>query len=121
MQKKSCTSNAPTPAALLADAIVLGCLTGASLLGARAESDLSQARNEKRGLAAKSYRPDVGIRLLNASNQVFVGRRRNTKGKAWQRPQGCNLPTPRGYLRRQIAIHIKTEPRLFEAVRVKRM
>jgi hypothetical protein len=72
MPKKSCTSNAPTLADLLADPIVqlvlkadhvtdeqLEWLTGVSLKGCRAESDLDLARNEKRGLSAKNYRPGV--------------------------------------------------------------
>ncbi|OIQ90605.1 RNA pyrophosphohydrolase [mine drainage metagenome] len=36
----------------------------------------------------KDYRPGVGIVLLNTADQVFVGRRRKTKGKSWQMPQG---------------------------------
>jgi putative (di)nucleoside polyphosphate hydrolase len=37
--------------------------------------------------AARDYRPNVGIMLLNKANNVFVGRRR-ANGKAWQMPQG---------------------------------
>lgn len=34
------------------------------------------------------YRPGVGIMLLNAQNEVFVGRRVDTRSEAWQMPQG---------------------------------
>ncbi len=34
------------------------------------------------------YRPGVGIMLLNNRNEVFVGRRINATGPAWQMPQG---------------------------------
>jgi putative (di)nucleoside polyphosphate hydrolase len=34
------------------------------------------------------YRPCVGIMLLNADNQVFVGQRRDQFVEAWQMPQG---------------------------------
>jgi 8-oxo-dGTP pyrophosphatase MutT (NUDIX family) len=34
------------------------------------------------------YRPGVGIMLLNARNEVFVGRRADTQADAWQMPQG---------------------------------
>ena len=34
------------------------------------------------------YRPGVGIMLLNARNEVFVGRRLDREEPAWQMPQG---------------------------------
>ena len=34
------------------------------------------------------YRPCVGIMLMNAGNEVFVARRIDTPGDAWQMPQG---------------------------------
>jgi len=34
------------------------------------------------------YRPGVGIMLLNSRNEVFVGRRIDALGPAWQMPQG---------------------------------
>ncbi len=34
------------------------------------------------------YRPCVGLALFNATGQVFVGRRIDTKVEAWQLPQG---------------------------------
>jgi putative (di)nucleoside polyphosphate hydrolase len=35
-----------------------------------------------------AYRRGVGIMLLNNQNQVFVGKRVDTEGEAWQMPQG---------------------------------
>ena len=34
------------------------------------------------------YRPNVGIMLINADNQVFVGQRLDRFSDAWQMPQG---------------------------------
>ncbi len=34
------------------------------------------------------YRPNVGLMLLNKKGLVFVAQRRDTKGEAWQMPQG---------------------------------
>jgi putative (di)nucleoside polyphosphate hydrolase len=34
------------------------------------------------------YRAGVGLMLLNAHNQVFVGKRIDTRAEAWQMPQG---------------------------------
>jgi putative (di)nucleoside polyphosphate hydrolase len=34
------------------------------------------------------YRPSVGLMILNDKFEVFVGRRVDTKGDAWQMPQG---------------------------------
>jgi putative (di)nucleoside polyphosphate hydrolase len=34
------------------------------------------------------YRPGVGVMLLNRHGQVFVARRIDVKGEAWQMPQG---------------------------------
>lgn len=39
--------------------------------------------------AAGEYRPSVGIVLLNADNEVLVGRRRGVKDSPWQLPQGA--------------------------------
>jgi putative (di)nucleoside polyphosphate hydrolase len=35
-----------------------------------------------------SYRPGIGIMLLNARGDVFVARRTDVQGEAWQMPQG---------------------------------
>jgi putative (di)nucleoside polyphosphate hydrolase len=34
------------------------------------------------------YRPCVGLMLLDAQHRVFVGQRCDTRGEAWQMPQG---------------------------------
>lgn len=38
--------------------------------------------------SALPYRPCVGIMLINPQGQVFVARRLDTPGNAWQMPQG---------------------------------
>jgi putative (di)nucleoside polyphosphate hydrolase len=35
-----------------------------------------------------SYRPGIGVMLLNARGDVFIGRRADVQGEAWQMPQG---------------------------------
>ena len=40
------------------------------------------------GLDALPYRPCVGVLLLNARREVFVGRRIDMTQEAWQMPQG---------------------------------
>lgn len=39
-------------------------------------------------IASLPYRPCVGVMLLNAQGQVFVGQRNDQFGAAWQMPQG---------------------------------
>jgi putative (di)nucleoside polyphosphate hydrolase len=39
-------------------------------------------------IAALPYRKNVGIMLLNAENQAFVGKRLDYQSQAWQMPQG---------------------------------
>ena len=39
-------------------------------------------------MSNKSYRLGVGIMLLNSEKKVFVGKRVDSKKKAWQMPQG---------------------------------
>jgi putative (di)nucleoside polyphosphate hydrolase len=50
------------------------------------------------------YRPCVGIMLLNARNQVLVGRRRDVEGEAWQMPQGGidDAESPKGAAYREL-------------------
>jgi len=48
----------------------------------------SRAHFDPHRLDDRKYRPGVGIMLLNSQNDVFVGRRRDVKGNAWQLPQG---------------------------------
>ncbi|MFQ5939537.1 MAG: NUDIX domain-containing protein, partial [Alphaproteobacteria bacterium] len=38
--------------------------------------------------AAFGYRPGVGLMLVNGEGRVFVARRIDTPGEAWQMPQG---------------------------------
>lgn len=40
------------------------------------------------GTASGAYRRGVGIMLLNSQGHVFVGKRVDTEGEAWQMPQG---------------------------------
>jgi putative (di)nucleoside polyphosphate hydrolase len=37
---------------------------------------------------ALPYRPNAGLMLLNDAGKVFVGKRIDTRGEAWQMPQG---------------------------------
>ncbi|CAA7612422.1 RNA pyrophosphohydrolase [Candidatus Terasakiella magnetica] len=39
-------------------------------------------------LAARPYRPGIGLVLLNAQGLAFVAQRKDTPGDAWQFPQG---------------------------------
>ena len=39
-------------------------------------------------IANLPYRPCVGVMLVNAAGQIFVGQRRDRFTDAWQRPQG---------------------------------
>jgi putative (di)nucleoside polyphosphate hydrolase len=41
-----------------------------------------------KALAERPYRPGVGIMLLNARSEVFVGQRIDNPEEAWQMPQG---------------------------------
>lgn len=54
----------------------------------RQEISRSRADFDPHRLDERKYRPGVGIVLLNAQNQIFIGRRRDVKGRAWQLPQG---------------------------------
>jgi putative (di)nucleoside polyphosphate hydrolase len=58
-----------------------------------------------------SYRPGVGIVLLNSGNQVFVGRRIDVEKDAWQMPQGGMEPgeTPRQAALRELREEIGTD------------
>jgi len=56
------------------------------------------------------YRPGVGIMLLNARGDVFVGRRADVQHEAWQMPQGGinEDETPRQAARRELKEEIGT-------------
>jgi putative (di)nucleoside polyphosphate hydrolase len=58
-----------------------------------------------------SYRSGVGILLLNACNEVFVARRADTEGDAWQMPQGGIDPgeSPRKAALRELREEIGTD------------
>jgi putative (di)nucleoside polyphosphate hydrolase len=58
-----------------------------------------------------SYRPGVGIVLLNNRDQVFVGRRIDVEKDAWQMPQGGIEPgeTPREAALRELREEIGTD------------
>jgi putative (di)nucleoside polyphosphate hydrolase len=58
-----------------------------------------------------SYRPGVGIVLLNNDNRVFVGRRIDVEKDAWQIPQGGIEPgeTPREAALRELREEIGTD------------
>lgn len=58
--------------------------------------------DDRSGLA---YRRGVGVMLLNARNQVFVGKRSDASGSSWQMPQGGIDPgeTPRQAALRELA------------------
>ncbi len=56
-------------------------------------------------------RPCVGIMLLNHDNQVFVAQRLDTRGEAWQMPQGGidKGETPRAAALRELEEEIGTD------------
>jgi 8-oxo-dGTP pyrophosphatase MutT (NUDIX family) len=101
MPRIFCDLNSPTLAELLSDPIVqmamradhvteqqLMSLISGTLSKLAVGSQSGSAGNPKFSPGFADYRPGVGIMLLNANNDVFVGRRTKTKGKAWQMPQG---------------------------------
>ena len=57
------------------------------------------------------YRPCVGVMLFNQKNQVFVGKRIDTKSEAWQMPQGGIDPgePPETAVFRELAEEIGTK------------
>jgi len=57
-----------------------------------------------------SYRPGVGIMLMNARGEIFIGRRADLQGEAWQMPQGGvdGKETPRQAAMRELKEEIGT-------------
>ncbi len=56
-----------------------------------AEEQPKKRRSEKRRAGdrdARRYRSGVGIMLVNMRNEIFIARRNDVPGKAWQMPQG---------------------------------
>ena len=62
-------------------------------------------------IARLPYRLGVGMMLLNAANEVFVGRRIDTSAEAWQMPQGGidEGEDPRAAALRELAEEIGTD------------
>lgn len=96
MPKIYCAPNSTNIVELLADPIVqmlmradhvteqqLISLISDTLSKLTVGSQSGSAANPKPSPAFADYRPGVGIMLLNVNNDVFVGRRIKTKGKAW--------------------------------------
>lgn len=67
--------------------------------------------------AGRGYRRAVGILLLNPENRVFVAKRRDVAGDAWQMPQGGidKGETPRQAARRELKEEIGTDKAEFLA------
>jgi putative (di)nucleoside polyphosphate hydrolase len=59
----------------------------------------------------RPYRKGVGIMLVNERNLVFVGRRADTPGDAWQMPQGGidDGETPRAAALRELKEEVGTD------------
>jgi putative (di)nucleoside polyphosphate hydrolase len=55
--------------------------SGTGVASPKRRASVSDDRNS-------SYRPGIGIMLLNARGEIFVGRRADVPGEAWQMPQG---------------------------------
>lgn len=49
---------------------------------------MQRIRDRLRGTSPRSYRPGVGIMLLNRQGLVWVGNRHDLEHDAWQMPQG---------------------------------
>jgi len=56
--------------------------------GRKLQADPENTRMYEGDRRAGSYRPGVGVMLLNARNEVLVGRRIDLRDAAWQMPQG---------------------------------
>ncbi len=81
---------------------ILDAASNMMATGARAATQRRRAHN--------SYRPGVGIMLLNEHGQIFAGRRGDVPGAAWQMPQGGieRGETPRDAVLRELEEEIGT-------------
>jgi 8-oxo-dGTP pyrophosphatase MutT (NUDIX family) len=77
--------------------------SGTGIASLKRRASVSDDRNS-------SYRPGVGIVLLNARGEIFVGRRTDVPGEAWQMPQGGidDRESPREAARRELKEEIGT-------------
>ena len=71
-------------------------------------------------IAALPYRENVGVMLLNAAGEVFVGQRLDNRTPAWQMPQGGIDPgeDPRTAALRELQEETGVGPDLVEIVAV---
>jgi putative (di)nucleoside polyphosphate hydrolase len=69
-------------------------------------------------LAGYSYRPAVGVMLINAARRVWVGQRLDSSLEAWQMPQGGLDPgeSPRDGALRELREETGIDPSLVEIV-----
>jgi putative (di)nucleoside polyphosphate hydrolase len=69
-------------------------------------------------LSDYGYRPAVGVMLVNAARQVWVGQRLDSSLEAWQMPQGGLDPgeTPREGALRELQEETGIDPSLVEIV-----
>jgi putative (di)nucleoside polyphosphate hydrolase len=69
-------------------------------------------------LSEYGYRPAVGVMLVNAARQVWVGQRLDSSLEAWQMPQGGLDPgeSPREGALRELQEETGIEPSLVEIV-----
>jgi putative (di)nucleoside polyphosphate hydrolase len=68
-------------------------------------------RSRKHKSDDEKYRPGIGIMLINRRGEVFVGRRSDVDGEAWQMPQGGIDPgeEPRDAVFRELKEEVGTD------------
>jgi putative (di)nucleoside polyphosphate hydrolase len=77
----------------------------------RKNASLSQQTADRLGRNDADYRSGIGVMLLNRQGQVFVARRNDVEGEAWQMPQGGidSGETPRQAALRELREEIGTD------------